>query len=201
MMIISIIKKNSWNIIGAIIVGVLLFMLWTIMNNKPITDEDIAYPSDLETLIDMSAVVVKGTVQDNGTPRNLRRDKVDPRKEAEVIVPGTDYTVSVTEVLKGDVKGSEGIKVAISGGSYKGKTEKLKANIHRNREYYFFLLPSSMGAPYYFGSAEPFIFEITNGMAKAVSSDMDYQKVFMDFELNELVFKNKVTNHLSKSYE
>lgn len=51
--------------------------------------------------MEASPVVVLGKVIDDGEPRNLRRDNVDPTKEnPDVVVPGTNYRIEVIEVIK-----------------------------------------------------------------------------------------------------
>ncbi|MDQ0917035.1 hypothetical protein [Paenibacillus sp. V4I5] len=82
-------------------------------------------------------------IDDKGTTRNLRRDSVDPTNEDQTgSVPGIDYAVEVTTVLKGNVEPNSKIKVAVPGGSYKGKTDKLQATLTKNGEYIFALAPS-----------------------------------------------------------
>ncbi len=93
----------------------------------------------------MHPVVVMGRATDGkGEPRNLRRGVMDPTKEyANVIVPGTEYNVTVTKVLKGNVKPDSFIKIDIGGGSYK---------IH------------------YYGIIEPFIYQLKDNRVVAVSN-------------------------------
>lgn len=155
-------------------------------------NEDVAFMPNIETLADSSVVIVKGTILDEGETRNLRRDNENPQKEANIVVPGTDYSVLIEEVLKGDVSSGESITVAVSGGAYKGKSQPLEVSISTNKTYYFFLIPSSMGYPNYLGAGVPFIFEDTNGRIKAVSNNSEYQTIFEDNEISKDDFLTKL---------
>lgn len=155
-------------------------------------NEDIAFMPNIETLTDSSVVIIKGTILDEGETRNLRRDSENPQKKANIVVPGTDYSVLIEQVLKGDVSLDESITVAVGGGAYKGKSEPLEASISTKKTYYFFLVPSSMGDPNYFGVGVPFIFEDTNGRIKAVSNNSEYKTIFEDDDISKDDFLTKL---------
>jgi len=178
--------RNAW-IVGllAVVAGVAAFWVWGLSNTGTSGHSDKAYMPNVETLAESSAIVVKGTVLDEGTAGNLRRDADDPRKESSTVVPGTDYTVVVEQAIKGDIPAGTQIKVAVSGGKYKGKSEPLAADVVAKKAYYFFLLPSSMGAPYYFGAGEPFVFESAEGVIRPVTNDAEARKTFTDAGLTE----------------
>lgn len=77
-------------------------------------NEDVAFMPNIETLTESSVIIVKGTILDEGKTRNLRRNSENPQKEANSVVPGTDYSVLIEEVLKGDISSGASIKVAVS---------------------------------------------------------------------------------------
>jgi len=132
--------RNAW-IVGllAVVAGVAAFWVWGLSNTGTSGHSDKAYMPNVETLAESSAIDVKGTVLDEGTAGNLRRDADDPRKESSTVVPGTDYTVVVEQAIKGDIPAGTQIKVAVSGGKYKGKSEPLAADVVAKKAYYFFL--------------------------------------------------------------
>lgn len=113
---------------------------------------------------------------DEGKARNLRRNSTDPSKEhSSRVVPGTDYTVAVAKVLKGTIESNSEIKVAVGGGSYKGKKANLRATLIENEEYIFALAPSGSGHPNYYGLIEPFIFQVKNNKIEAVNNIDKYK--------------------------
>lgn len=140
--------------------------------------EDIAFVPDIESLAQSSTVIVNGTVLDETEPTNLRSDPNDPNKEAHKITPGTYHTIYINEILAGDIDHKK-IKVAVTGGFYKGVQADPQVDLKADHDYIFFLNISSEGHPYYFGSSEPYIFEINNDQVKAISN-LDYQTVFED---------------------
>ncbi|MHA6480336.1 hypothetical protein ACX1C1_00145 [Paenibacillus sp. strain BS8-2] len=183
-------------VIIAVITGLLLFVLWGLQNNRTVTHSDVAYAPNLEVLTAVSAYIIKGTVIDNGTPRNLERELNNPMQEAKSITPGTDYSVRVDEVFRGNLSSDEEIKVAISGGNYKGKTQRLDAEVNVNESYYFFLLTSAMGKPHYFAAAVPFLFQVENGKMKTVSNQIEYKNHYTDDNINEQEFLNRLKKEI-----
>lgn len=185
-------RNTSLTIGAAVVIGLMLFWLWGTYQNQTVSHSDEAFMPNIETLSESSAIIIKGKVVDDGKARNLRRDKDDPNKEASTVEPGTDYSVSIEEVYKGNLPTGSIVQVAIGGGEYKGKSKPLKASINQYKSYYFFLIPSSMGEPHYFGAGEPFIFEKAGGKLKAVSNNHDFKLVFKDDELAENEFLSKL---------
>ncbi|MBD2848600.1 hypothetical protein IDH44_25760, partial [Paenibacillus sp. IB182496] len=99
-------------------------------------------------------------------------------------IPGT------TEMLT--IPGETVIKVAVPGGTYKNKKLSLQATITEEQSYTFFLLPSSMGGPHYFGAGVPFIFaEDTQGLT-AVSNDSEFSALFRDDPLTIEQLRQKI---------
>lgn len=186
------IRNTSILVVFAVLTGLLLFWVWGSFQNKTVVHSDKAFMPNIETLAESSVIVIKGKIVDEGKVRNLRRDKEDPRKEASTVKPGTDYSVQIEEVLKGDLPTGSLIQVAIEGGDYKGKSKPLEASVNKNKSYYFFLIPSSMGAPYYFGAGEPFIFGKVGTNMRAVSNNKEFKKVFKDDGLIEDEFVSKI---------
>lgn len=177
------VNKNMFLFVAsAIVVGIMLFYVWSLFNEKTYTHSDIAYVPNIEILTDASAIVVKGTVLDEGEPANLRRNAEDPNKEDSVITPGKYHSVQIEEVLNGDIGAKEILQVAVTGGSYKGVKAELEAELNVGQTYIFFLNKSSRGHPYFFGAGEPYIFEINGERVKAVSN-LEFEKVFEDTSL------------------
>ena len=186
------IKNISLLVVFAVIAGLLLFWVWGSFQSKTTSHSDIAYMPNIETLTQSSAVIVKGKIVNDGEARNLRRDSENPKNEAKTVEPGTDYAVEIEEVLNGELDTSSIIQVAIGGGDYKGKSEPLQASVSKNQSYYFFLIPSSMGAPHYFGAGEPYIFENNGINIYAVSNSSDFKRVFTEDGLVQDEFLAKI---------
>lgn len=172
--------------IAAILLASAAFFIFQMLNNKTHVDGDEAIATDIDVAIQNSQVVVMGKVLDDGKGRNLRRDSKDPSKEdSEVVVPGTDYTVLVTKVLKGSVEPNSQIKVAVGGGDYKGKKSKLRASVKNDEEYLFTLATAGAGHPNYYGIIEPFIYQIKNNKVVAISNIEKYKVAFQETNITE----------------
>lgn len=156
---------------------------------RTITDGDENIAFTVESAMEASPVVVLGKVIDNGEPRNLRRDNVDPTKEhPDVVVPGTNYSIEVIEVIKSPFQVSDIIKVAINGGEYKKVKTPIRASFQKNKEYLFTLAPSASGNPQYYGLIEPFVFEFKNNKLVAVNNEVHYKEAFKEKNINKEVF-------------
>ncbi|WP_223066896.1 hypothetical protein [Paenibacillus caui] len=149
----------------------------------------------IDAALDTSPVVVIGKViNGEGKPRNLRRDSVDPTKEDQsVSVPGTDYVVKVSKVLKGDLKPNSNINVAVPGGSYKGETSSLRATLVQGEEYVFALAKSPSGPTSYYGMIEPYIFQLKNNKVVAIINDNKIKSAFKETNISEAELINKLT--------
>lgn len=201
-------KRNSVNLKGlsftalaAVIGGLLLFYVWGLVNTSSVTHSDIAFAPTMEVMVEASAYILKGKVVDEGTPRNLERNIDNPQQEAKTVMPGTDYTILVEEVYRGELKAGDSIKVAVAGGSYKGVKEPLEADIEPGEVYYFFLLSSSMGHPNYFAATIPFIFKTKDGVMTPISNVTEYKRHFTDEKLNETIFVERMTKQLKSLTE
>lgn len=149
----------------------------------------------IDAALDTSPVVVIGKVVDaEGKPRNLRRDSIDPAKEDQsVSVPGTDYVVEVSKVLKGDVKPNSSINVAVPGGNYKGVKASLRATLIQGEEYVFALAKSPSGPTSYYGMIEPYIFQLKNNKVVAITNDSQVKSAFQETSLTEAELVQKLT--------
>lgn len=169
-----------------VLVVVVLFVIRLLSNNTHVVVDE-AFATDIEVAIQSSPIVVVGKVlDDEGKTRNLRRDSADPSKEdSSVIVPGTDYPVLITKVLKGALELDASIQIAVPGGSYKGKKKKMSATVRKDEEYLFMLAPSGMGPPFYYGIIEPSIYQFKDGKLVAVSNIEKYKTAFQEPSITE----------------
>lgn len=150
-------RSLALTILAAFLVASVVFFVFTNFKARTSSHGDEAIAVDIDMAIASSPVVVMGRVIDEGKARNLRRDSTDSSKEhPSLVVPGTDYTVAVTKVLKGTIESNSEIKVAVGGGSYKGKKANLRATLIENEEYIFTLATLGSGHPNYYGLIEPF---------------------------------------------
>lgn len=189
-------KKNILFIIGsAIFLGIIAFLLWMLFNPNTNTHSDIAYVPNIDMLTDSSTIVIKGTVLDEVEEANLQRNPEDPSKESRSITPGKYHSVVIDEVLAGSIDEKDKIKIAVTGGSYKGVKSEVQADLKNGHSYVFFLNTSSRGQPYYFGAGEPYIFEIEDNKIKAVSN-LKYEEIFEDNNISEQALLDKINRSL-----
>jgi hypothetical protein len=182
---------------GVLVLAVIVFLVIEFFSNRTHVVVDEAIATDIEVAIQNSQIVVVGIVlDDKGEARNLRRDSADPSEEdSSVIVPGTDYPVLVTKVLKGSLEPDASIQIAVPGGSYKGKKSKLRATLNKDEEYLFMLAPSGMGHPHYFGIIEPSIYQFKDGKLVAISNVEKYKSAFQESSITEEeLFERYVAN-------
>lgn len=186
-------------IVTVISLGIIAFLLWILFNPQTNTHSDIAYVPNIEVLTDASEIVIKGTVLDEGEAANLQRNVDDPSKEASDITPGKYHLVNVDEVLSRNIDGNDKgeIKVAVTGGSYKGVKSESQADLEVGDSYVFFLNTSSRGKPYYFGAGEPYIFTIEDDKIKAISN-LNYEEVFEDNHISEQALLDKISQSLNE---
>lgn len=97
------IKSYALTILAAFVAATLVYFVYAQVSGSSNGEVRRATANNIDLAIETSPVVVIGKIiDDKGTTRNLRRDSVDPTKEDQnVSVPGTDYAVEVTKVLKG----------------------------------------------------------------------------------------------------
>ncbi|MFC3802425.1 hypothetical protein [Cohnella sp. GCM10012308] len=177
----------------AIVLATVLFYGLSYMNNRTHTDQDEAIATNIEVAILNAPLVITGKVIDGkGEPRNLRRDVSDPTKEnQEVVVPGTDYRVLVSKVLKGELMAGDEIKIAIGGGNYRNAKAPLRATLVAGEEYIFTIAQSGAGGPNYYGIIEPFIYQLKEGRIIAVSNIEKYKNAFQETAMSEEEFYSK----------
>ncbi len=171
-----------------------LFSLYT--NSVHVTESE-AVASNIEKLA-TSPVIVKGTVEDDGRGVNLRRDPQNPKEESAEVIPGTEYKVNVTQVLKGDVQQGEQIFVSVQGGNYKGKSKPLKSNVNAEDSYVFFLFNAAQGKPHYYDGIQPNIFEEKENKMRAVTNVKKYKNIFEDNNLPRNEFLTKLNQALGE---
>ena len=181
------IKRYVLTALAALPAAALLYFVYVQVSGSSHGEVRKATANTIDIALESSPVVVIGKVTDDkGTPRNLRRDSVDPAKEdRNVIVPGTDYDVEVIQVLKGNVEPNSKIKVAVPGGSYQGKTARLQATLKKDEAYIFALAPSSSGPANYYGLIEPYIFQLKNNKVVAVTNDDQIKANFREEPMTE----------------
>lgn len=159
-----IVQSKMWRNIGltvlsAVVLATVVYFGTEQLNKSNSREARSATALTIEAAVDTSPVVVIGKVVKEGETRNLRRDSIDPTKEdRNVSVPGTDYIVEVSKVLKGDLEPNTQINVAVPGGSYKGEKASLRATLIQEEEYVFALAKSPSGPQNYYGMIEPYIF-------------------------------------------
>lgn len=186
-------KSITITAIAAALLATFLFYGITYIKGRTDVDIDEAIATNIDVAIANVPIVIMGKVTDDkGETRNLRRDVTDPTKEdANVIVPGTDYNVTVTRVLKGDLETGSQIKIAIGGGTYKSAKEPLRATVLAGEEYIFTIAPSGAGAPHYYGIIEPFIYQLKDKRVVAISNIERYKAAFQETEISEAEFISK----------
>ncbi|GGD47484.1 hypothetical protein [Paenibacillus nasutitermitis] len=119
----------------------------------------------------------------------MRRNATDPTKgDTNVVVPGTDYNVTVTKVLKGNLETGSQIKNAVGGGAYKKEKAPLRATLLAGEEYIFTIAPSGAGGPHYYGIIEPFIYQLKDNRVVAVSNIEKYKSAFQETQISEAEF-------------
>ncbi|NGP46760.1 hypothetical protein G4V62_18095 [Bacillaceae bacterium SIJ1] len=118
---------------------------------------------------------------------NLNRDPDDPEKEGGTVTVGTEYQVTVTDVLKGDVKQDE-IFVSVQGGSYQNQKAPLKSTLEKGKTYLFFLFVAAQGPPHYYDGTQPNIFEISKDKVELVTNVEQYRQTFQDVNLSKTAF-------------
>lgn len=180
-------------VIVAAICATLLYYGIDYMKGRTTTHSDEAIATNIDQAILNAPIVIMGIVADGkGEPRNLRRDLTDPTKEdARVVVPGTDYNVTVTQVLKGNLEIGSRMKIAIGGGNHKSKKAPLRATVLAGVEYIFTIAPSSSGAQQYYGIIEPFIYQFKDNRVVAISNIEKYKAAFQETEISEADFLDK----------
>ncbi|HEY4391296.1 MAG TPA: hypothetical protein VGN02_08085 [Paenibacillus sp.] len=186
-------KSIALTALVAACLATVLFFGISYMKGKTIVDIDEAIAINIDMAIDNAPIVITGTLTDgNGEPRNLRRDSEDPTKEdAKVIIPGTDYNVTVTKVLKGNLAPGDQIKIAVGGGTYKAERAPLRATLLKGEEYIFTIAPSGAGSPHYYGIIEPFIYQLKGNRIIAVSNIEKYKSAFQETQISETEFMSK----------
>ncbi len=187
------IKSYTLTILAAFVAATLVYFVYAQVSGSSDGEVRRATANTIDLAIETSPVVVIGTIiDDKGITRNLRRDSVDPTKEDQnVSVPGTDYAVEVTKVLKGDVEPNSKINVAVPGGNYKGETTPLQATLTKNGEYIFALAPSPSGPSSYYGMIEPYIFQLKNNKVVAITNDDTIKADFQEVNLTEAELTQK----------
>lgn len=177
----------------AVVLATLAYIIFTQFNGSHGTERH-ATAVTIDTALDTSPVVVIGRVADaEGKARNLRRDATDPTKEDQSVrVPGTDYVVEVSKVLKGAVEPNSKINVAVPGGSYKGEKATLRATLVQGEEYVFALAPSPSGPTSYYGMIEPYIFQLKGNKVIAIINDDQIKSAFKESILSEAELINKL---------
>lgn len=186
-------RSMTITVIVAALLATLLFYGVTYMKGRTATHSDEAIATNIDQAILNAPIVITGIVTDGkGETRNLRRDSTDPTKEdANVVVPGTDYNVTVTKVLKGNLKTGSQIKIAIGGGTYKSEKAPLRRRYSKGKNTF---LPSRLvarGAPQYYGIIEPFIYQLKDNRVVAISNIEKYKTAFQETEISEAEFLSK----------
>jgi len=163
----------------------------------------------LKELVDRSEIIVIGKAAKSDETINMSRNPLDPSQpDSQTQSLGQVYTIHPQQYLKG--KGPKRLKliqveavIEIGLGTpVSPKTiERAKANYHyaaidQNKEYMFFLqiVPGYPGAPYFIGTAEPSIFDLSDPNAvKAVSPWEGAQEAFPNIQMDSFL-KNVQTS-------
>jgi len=96
---------------------------------------------------------------------------------------GSGYTVEVTQLLKGDVKGNGRIHVAVPEGP---------RGLANNEEYVFALAPSFSGPANFYGMIDPFIFQIANNRVTAFTNDAQIKAAFRETSMSVAELASKL---------
>ncbi|MFD0713866.1 hypothetical protein [Paenibacillus sp. GCM10027626] len=158
-------------IIAALLIIALVYFVFTSLNASTSSSADEAIATDIDMALSTSPVVIKGLVTDNGS------------------ASGTEYTVEVTDVFKGELKAADRIRVVIG-----GKKNNPRATLHKNEHYLFAVAPSSSGQSKYYGLIEPFIFQLQNDTLIAINNEEKYKSAFKESKMTEEELLAKLQN-------
>lgn len=144
-------RMGAAALLAVVLIGLLL--IGYSLLNHPQETEKRATTDSIIYAIETSPVTVAGTVAD------VKRSQVD---------------ISVNHVIRGNLEPAAIIQVTVP------DVKTVKAGLKKGEEYIFALAPSLSDPVRYYGMIEPFIFQLKDGHAIAITGDSELKAAFRD---------------------